>query len=148
MNDSGQLTHLLQQPYIPQGSVISRMGKAQFFSGQLQKFTEACFDLNFAWASFWNTRSNRVQINDDEAVRLRQLHDQILSQIPRVTLSQHRRIPLQAGADAFATETDFGIGAWLTLPDKQEIWMSVLGKNLQFTSGLAARQFTEAHHFF
>lgn len=58
---------------------------------------------------------------------LRQLYDQIRSQIPRVTLSQNRRITLQAGADAFATETEFGIGAWLILPNRQDIWLSLLG---------------------
>ena len=121
LDANGRLTRFIQQPYIPQGSVISRLGKVQFYSGQLQQFSASCFDLSFAWASFWNTRSNRVQILEDEAAILKQLYNEILEQIPRVPLSLHRRWNLQAGADAFATETKFGIGAWITLPNQSEI---------------------------
>ena len=127
LDATGRLTRFIQQPYIPQGSVISRMGKLQFYSGQLQQFSASCFDLNFAWASFWNTRSNRVQILEEEAGVLKQLSNEILEQIPRVPLSLHRRWTLQAGADAFATETQFGIGAWITLPHQSDIWASLVG---------------------
>ena len=66
LTDSGQMSVFLQRPYIPQGSILSRMGKLQFHPGNVSQFAQSCFDLNFAWASFWNCRSNRVQIFEPE----------------------------------------------------------------------------------
>ena len=126
LDENGQLTQFLQRPYVPQGSIISRMGKIQFTTGGVNKFRQSCFDLNFAWASFWNCRSNRVQIYETEASILRDLYDYIRNSIPRTALSIPRRFTLLAGADAFASQDHFGLGAWLSCP-QQEMWVSLLG---------------------
>ena len=126
LTDSGQMSVFLQRPYIPQGSILSRMGKLQFHPGNVSQFAQSCFDLNFAWASFWNCRSNRVQIFEPEADILQSLYSMILDQIPRTALSCQKRYTLQAGADAFATKDKFGIGAWLTTPSHDR-WISMVG---------------------
>ena len=126
LTDSGQMSVFLQRPYIPQGSILSRMGKLQFHPGNVSQFAQSCFDLNFAWASFWNCRSNRVQIFEPEADILQPLYSMILDQIPRTALSCQKRYTLQAGADAFATKDKFGIGAWLTTPSHDR-WISMVG---------------------
>ena len=46
--------------------------------------------------------------------------------IPRTPLSIPQRFILQAGANAFATENHFGLGAWLALPHA-EMWVSMQG---------------------
>ena len=126
LNDHGQLTDLLQRPYVPQGSILARMGKFQFHSGELAQFKQSCFDLNFAWTSFWNCRSNRVQVLEEEALIFQHLFSSLQQSIPRTTLSQNRRIPLQAGADAFASAREFGLGAWITFPAR-DCWISMIG---------------------
>ena len=126
LDSDGQLTQFLQRPYIPQGSILSSLGKIPFHSGKLQQFRDACFDLSSAWASLWNCRSNRVQIYDAEAQLIQALLSQIRDTIPRSILASHRRQLLQAGADAFATKDNFGLGAWLSLPHK-DLWFSLLG---------------------
>lgn len=127
LNDSGQLTKLLHQPYIPQGSILSCVGRVHFYSGQLQRFKDSCFDLSFAWASFWNCRSNRVPIFEIEADLLLRLYSGLSDQIPRAALSFTRRFRLEAGADAFATETEFGLGAWLNIPGHASCWINLMG---------------------
>ena len=126
LNDHGQLTDLLQRPYVPQGSILARMGKFQFHSGELAHFKQSCFDLNFAWTSFWNCRSNRVQVLEEEALIFQHLYLSLRQSIPRTTLSQNRRIPLQVGADAFASAGEFGLGAWITFPAR-DCWISMIG---------------------
>lgn len=137
LDEHGKLTHFIQRPFIPQGSILSRLGKVPFHSGQLQQFGDKCFELNFAWASFWNCRSNRVQIYESEAGTIQGILQYIQDCIPTTPLSIPIRTPLQAGADAYATENQFGLGAWLTLP-QGEVWMSIQGTREQLPSFLQA----------
>lgn len=126
LDENGRLTEFIRRPFIPQGSIISRMGKVTFNSGHLQKFKDNCFDMNFAWAAFWNCRSNRVQIYDSEAETIQSMASYLQDCIPRVPLSIPYRITLQAGADAFATTNHFGLGAWLSTP-QGDMWVSMQG---------------------
>ena len=125
LDSDGRTTTLIQRPYIPQGSTLSRLGSVPFLTGQLQQFREACFDLNSAWAAFWNCRSNRVQIFQAEAVIIEGLRQHLIDSIPRTLLATPRRFILQAGADAFASQDDFGLGAWLSLPNR-DMWCSII----------------------
>ena len=102
------------------------MGKVTFISGRLQNFKDNCFDMTFAWAAFWNCRSNRVQIYDSEAKTIQGMASYIEDCIPRVPLSIPYRVTLQAGADACATANHFGLGAWLSTP-QGEMWVSLQG---------------------
>ena len=126
LDPEGKLTGFIRRPFIPQGSIISRMGKINFVSGKLQNFRDNCFDMNFAWATFWNCRSNRVQIYEHEAQMIHGISSYLQDCTPRVSLSIPYRFILQAGADAYANENLFGLGAWLTTPQR-DMWVSMQG---------------------
>ena len=126
LTENGQMNTFLPRPYVPQGSIISRIGKIQFASGNLKAFQDSCFDLNFASTSFWNCRSNRVHIFEQEAQVIRLLHLLVQDSVPRTRLAIPHRTSLDAGADAFATKDNFGLGAWLNLPGA-DCWISLLG---------------------
>ena len=137
LDDNGKLQSFLDCPFVPQGSILSRLGKVPFSSGNLQQFRDKCFDLNFAWASFWNCRSNRVQIYDSESETIRGILHYIQDCTPKMSLSIPSRIALQAGADAYANASQFGLGAWLTLPQGDR-WMSLQGTRDDLPSFLQA----------
>ena len=127
LDTNGRLTGFIQRPFIPQGSIVSRLGKVAFKTGELQNFRDNCFDMSYGWASFWNCRSNRVQIYEPEAQTIQGILSYVQECVPRVSLSIPHRITLQTGADAYATENHFGLGAWLTTSPHGDHWMSVQG---------------------
>ena len=121
--EHGHLQQLLPSPYIPQGSLLLRIGKCHRDKyDSFQKFKEACFDLNHGWVTLLNTRSNRVQINQHEADLFTHIREWFLSSPPVVPLCTHRRFRIFGGADAFASKTSFGLGLWLDFPSTSLWW--------------------------
>ena len=125
LDESGSLSRFLEQPFVPQGATIQRLGTLQFSKFDLAGFKNACFDSSYAWTTCLSCRSNRVQIFDDEAKDIEVMLEFFEQSTPLVPLSSYRRFSLQAGADAFADQSTFGLGAWLQSP-AGTLWFSIL----------------------
>ena len=125
LSDQGILMKFLPQPFVPQGSILQRLGKFSF-QNSIESLKKLCFDCSYAWTTFLNCRSNRVQILEHEAEILRNMIDFFSTTSPCVALSQTRRFELIAGADAFADKDNFGLGAWLQSP-AGSLWCSITG---------------------
>ena len=125
LDDRGSLLQFLDQPFVPQGAVIQRLGKIQFSLLGRTAFKDACFELSYAWTTFLSCRSNRVQIYEEEASNIEVMAEFFEYTTPMVSLSHHRRFTIQAGADAFADSTTFGLGAWIQSPAGNS-WFSIL----------------------
>ena len=131
IDEQGTLTHFLEQPFVPQGAILQRLGKIQFSGLGLSAFKDACFDISFAWTTFLSCRSNRVQIYEEEANNITVMAEFFEHSTPMVPLSQYRRFTIQAGADAFADTSGFGLGAWLHSPAGTS-WCSIIASNNGF----------------
>ena len=125
IDEQGTLLHFLEQPFIPQGAILQRLGKIPFSGLGLSAFKDACFDTSFAWTTFLSGRSNRVQIYEEEANNITVMAEFFEHSTPIVPLSQYRRFTIQAGADAFADTSGFGLGAWLHSPAGTS-WCSII----------------------
>ena len=131
-SDDGSLTQFLEHPFVPQGSILQRLGKFSFRSPNVQNLRNSTLDMDFAWTTFLNCRSNRVQILEHETATFANLVEFFEQTTPLVQLSLHHRFTLHAGADAFADLQNFGLGAWLSTP-WETIWCSVLGTKQDLT---------------
>ena len=125
LDENGSLSRFLEQPFVPQGATIQRLGTLQFSKLNLAGFKNACFDSSYAWTTFLSCRSNRVQIFDDESRDITVMLEFFEQSTPLVPLSSNRRFSIQAGADAFADQSTFGLGAWLQSP-AGTLWFSIL----------------------
>ena len=134
MCETGILHSMLHTPYVPQGSVIQRIGKLQrdrFPSSP--EFSKSASMLSSAWASFVNCRSNRVPIYDSDAQMFAHILDIFSVCIPSAPLCRPFRTKVSAGADAFADKSTFGLGGWIQFPNKC-IWFSLQGHVSQLPS--------------
>lgn len=125
--DKGILHTMLQQPYVPQGSIVQRIGKLQrdrFHSWS--EFSKSASMLPYAWTSFINCRSNRLPIYDNDAAMFADLLDVFSVCTPSTPLCRPFRIQLRAGADAFAEQSNFGLGGWIEFPNRC-FWFSLPG---------------------
>ena len=129
--EKGVLQLMLQQPYVPQGSIVQRIGKIQRDKcTSWIEFAKSASMLPYAWTSFINCRSNRVPVYETEADIFANIFDMFSVCIPSAPLCQPLRTKIFAGADAFAEQTNFGLGGWIQFPAKC-LWFSLQGRDSQ-----------------
>ena len=127
----GILQSMLQTPYVPQGSIIQRLGKFQLDRyTSWSEFAKAASSIQFAWASFINCRSNRVQLHESDAELFSDIFHTFSLCTPAAPLCTPSRTKILAGADAFASQSHFGIGGWIQFPNKC-FWFSIQGQESQ-----------------
>ena len=93
----------------------------------LSAFKDACFDIPLAWTTFLSCRSNRVQIYEEEANNITIMAEFFEHSTPMVPLSQ-------AGADAFADTSGFGLRVWLHSP-AGTCWCSIVASKEDVEEG-------------